>query len=114
MTIQEWLAKNFESPCNFSPLDEDMVDYCCENYKECNCLDDIECWDRVIKAHNITNVLNNTQQIALDIWNAVKTCISSISGDRGKEYEEIIKYNLKDIFKKYGVDINDQTNKKEK
>lgn len=45
------------------------------------------------------------QETAQDIWNAVKACISSISGERGKEYEDIIKYNLKDIFKKYGVDI---------
>ena len=56
MTIQEWLAKNFECPCNFSPLDEDMEDYCCEIYGECNSDNDQECWTRVIKAFNITNI----------------------------------------------------------
>lgn len=56
MTIQEWLAENFGSPCNYSPLQEDMIDYCCEKYEECNCMNDVECWNRVMKAFNITNI----------------------------------------------------------
>lgn len=41
----EWLARQFECPCNFSPIDEEMFEHCkgdCVN-------DDIECWKRVLK-----------------------------------------------------------------
>lgn len=42
--VSEMLAKYFDCPCNFSPLDEEMFAYCIDN-----CVDDnIECWIRVI------------------------------------------------------------------
>lgn len=42
--VSEMLAKYFDCPCNFSPLDEEMWAYC-----RYNCVDDnIECWIRVI------------------------------------------------------------------
>lgn len=42
--VSEMLAKYFDCPCNFSPLDEEMLAYCRDN-----CVDDnIECWIRVI------------------------------------------------------------------
>ena len=42
--VSEMLAKYFDCPCNFSPLDEEMWAYCRDN-----CVDDnIECWIRVI------------------------------------------------------------------
>ena len=42
--VSEMLAKYFDCPCNFSPLDEEMLAYCIDN-----CVDDnIECWIRVI------------------------------------------------------------------
>ena len=42
--VSEMLAKYFDCPCNFSPLDEEMWAYCRDN-----CVDDnIECWIMVI------------------------------------------------------------------
>lgn len=42
--VSEMLAKYFDCPCNFSPLDEEKWAYCRDN-----CVDDnIECWIRVI------------------------------------------------------------------
>ena len=42
--VSEMLAKYFDCPCNFSPLDEEMLAYCRDN-----CVDDnIECWIMVI------------------------------------------------------------------
>lgn len=42
--VSEMLAKFFDCPCNFTPLDEEMWAYCGDN-----CVDDhIECWIRVI------------------------------------------------------------------
>ena len=42
--VSEMLAKYFDCPCNFSPLDEEMWAYCRDNCVD----DDIECWIRVI------------------------------------------------------------------
>lgn len=42
--VSEMLAKYFDCPCNFSPLDEEMLAYCIDNCVD----DDIECWIRVI------------------------------------------------------------------
>ena len=57
MTIQEWLAENLDGcPCNFSPIDEKMAEYCIEHFGECDCDNGKECWSRVIKAYGITNV----------------------------------------------------------
>lgn len=39
------LAEYFDSPCNFSPLDEEMSEVCGEN---CD-MDDVKCWERWIK-----------------------------------------------------------------
>ena len=47
--VAEHLASSFESPCNYSPLDEDMFDYCGGVEGECNCDDVVECWKRVFK-----------------------------------------------------------------
>ena len=35
MTMQEWLEENIGCPCNYTPLDEYMFDYCGKNHKEC-------------------------------------------------------------------------------
>lgn len=43
--IARLLADTFSSPCNFSPLDEEMCDVCGEN---CD-MDDEKCWARWIK-----------------------------------------------------------------
>ena len=42
--IAKYLAGLFGCPCNFSPIDEEMYDYCGE---DCRC-SNIECWNRVI------------------------------------------------------------------
>lgn len=47
--VAEHLASSFESPCNYSPLDEDMFDYCGGIEGECNCDNAVECWKRVFK-----------------------------------------------------------------
>ncbi|MBP5461925.1 MAG: hypothetical protein J6Y20_07360 [Lachnospiraceae bacterium] len=36
------LAAQFDSPCNYTPLDEEMVEYCGES---CD-MDDVACWER--------------------------------------------------------------------
>ena len=47
--VAKHLADSFDSPCNYSPLDEDMFDYCGGVEGECNCDDAVECWKRVFK-----------------------------------------------------------------
>lgn len=47
--VAEHLADGFDSPCNYSPLDEEMFDYCGGIEGECNCDDAVECWKRVFK-----------------------------------------------------------------
>lgn len=47
--VAKHLADSFESPCNYSPLDEDMFDYCGGVEGECECDDAVECWKRVFK-----------------------------------------------------------------
>lgn len=47
--VAEHLASSFESPCNYSPLDEDMFDYCGGVEGECDCDNAVECWKRVFK-----------------------------------------------------------------
>ena len=47
--VAMFLAELFDSPCNFSPLDEEMWGYC----DECQCLvssdSNVGCWERVIE-----------------------------------------------------------------
>jgi hypothetical protein len=40
----EWLAKYIGFPCNYSPIDEEMADYCGD---QCE-MDDIGCWEKVL------------------------------------------------------------------
>jgi hypothetical protein len=40
----EWLAKYIGFPCNYSPIDEEMADYCGD---QCE-MDDIGCWKKVL------------------------------------------------------------------
>lgn len=47
--VAKHLADGFDSPCNYSPLDEEMFDYCGGVEGECNCDDAVECWKRVFK-----------------------------------------------------------------
>lgn len=47
--VAEHLADGFDSPCNYSPLDEEMFDYCGGVEGECECDDAVECWKRVFK-----------------------------------------------------------------
>lgn len=47
--VAKHLADGFDSPCNYSPLDEEMFDYCGGIDGECNCDDAVECWKRVFK-----------------------------------------------------------------
>lgn len=47
--VAEHLADGFDSPCNYSPLDEEMFDYCGGIEGECECDDAVECWKRVFK-----------------------------------------------------------------
>lgn len=47
--VAKHLADGFDSPCNYSPLDEEMFDYCGGIEGECNCDDAVECWKRVFK-----------------------------------------------------------------
>lgn len=47
--VAKHLAEGFDSPCNYSPLDEEMFDYCGGVEGECNCDDAVECWKRVFK-----------------------------------------------------------------
>lgn len=47
--VANHLASSFESPCNYSPLDEDMFDYCGGVEGECDCDYAVECWKRVFK-----------------------------------------------------------------
>lgn len=42
-SVANMLKELFDSPCNFSPLDEEMYDYC----DECM-MDDVACWKKVI------------------------------------------------------------------
>ena len=59
MKIQEFLADNFDCPCNYSPIDEEMASYCGDKcreidpYAEGGCE---KCWEQVFKAYGITNV----------------------------------------------------------
>ena len=47
--VAKHLADGFDSPCNYSPLDEEMFDYCGGAEGECDCDDAVECWKRVFK-----------------------------------------------------------------
>lgn len=47
--VAKHLAVGFDSPCNYSPLDEEMFDYCGGVEGECDCDDAVECWKRVFK-----------------------------------------------------------------
>ena len=47
--VANHLADSFDSPCNYSPLDEEMFDFCGGVNGECNCDDAVECWKRVFK-----------------------------------------------------------------
>ena len=47
--VAKHLADSFESPCNYSPLDEEMFDYCGGVEGECDCDNAVECWKRVFK-----------------------------------------------------------------
>ena len=47
--VAKHLADGFDSPCNYSPLDEEMFDYCGGIDGECECDDAVECWKRVFK-----------------------------------------------------------------
>ena len=47
--VAKHLADGFDSPCNYSPLDEEMFDYCGGVEGECDCDDSVECWKRVFK-----------------------------------------------------------------
>lgn len=45
--VAMFLAELFDSPCNFSPLDDEMFGYC----GECQCWvssGNVGCWERVI------------------------------------------------------------------
>lgn len=43
--IAKFLAEYFDCPCNFTPLDEEMWDYCKDRCQD----DDKECWRRVLE-----------------------------------------------------------------
>lgn len=45
--VANMLAKYFDCPCNFSPIDEEMFDFC----NEC-CNDNVICWEKVIEKNN--------------------------------------------------------------
>lgn len=45
--VANMLAKYFDCPCNFSPIDEEMFDFC----NEC-CNDNVICWEKVIEKSN--------------------------------------------------------------
>jgi len=47
--VAKHLADSFDSPCNYSPLDEEMFDYCGGVEGECECDDAVECWKRVFE-----------------------------------------------------------------
>lgn len=47
--VAKHLADGFDSPCNYSPLDEEMFDYCDGIDGECECDNAVECWKRVFK-----------------------------------------------------------------
>jgi len=53
--VAKHLADVFDSPCNYSPLDEEMFDYCGGVEGECECDDAVECWKRVFKMWSIEN-----------------------------------------------------------
>ena len=42
--IANMLARLFSCPCNFTPLDEEMFDYCNDDWV----MEDAVCWERVI------------------------------------------------------------------
>lgn len=42
--IATMLAKYFDCPCNFSPIDDEMFEYC----QDCG-MDNVTCWGRVIE-----------------------------------------------------------------
>lgn len=45
--LAKFLADTFGCPCNYSPLGEEMQEYCYRNYEDC-VDDDTDCWLRVI------------------------------------------------------------------
>lgn len=45
--VANMLAKYFDCPCNFSPIDEEMFDFC----NEC-CNDNVICWEKFIEKNN--------------------------------------------------------------
>ena len=42
--IAKYLAEKFDCPCNFSPIDEEMFEFC----EECNSDESKVCWEKVI------------------------------------------------------------------
>lgn len=46
LKIAKYLSDAFDCPCNYSPLDEEMYEYCMSD-KQCQD-SEIECWQRVI------------------------------------------------------------------
>lgn len=44
--IAKYLAERLDCPCNFSPIDEEMFEFCRE--RECNSDESRVCWERVI------------------------------------------------------------------
>lgn len=45
--IAMFIAEVFGCPCDYSPLDEEVQEYCNKNYEDC-VDDDTGCWLRVI------------------------------------------------------------------
>lgn len=43
--IATMLAKYFDCPCNFSPIDDEMFEYCQDDCV----MDNVTCWERVIE-----------------------------------------------------------------
>lgn len=55
MTIQEFLADHFDCPCDYTPIDEKMWEFCGNKCDE-TCYYGKKCWEQVFKAYGITNV----------------------------------------------------------
>lgn len=53
--IAEYLAQKFDCPCNFSPIDEEMFEFC----EECNSDESKVCWEKVIARLKKTKEKNN-------------------------------------------------------
>ena len=42
--VANMLAKYFDCPCNFSPIDEEMYEFC-----DSCAMNDVDCWEKVIE-----------------------------------------------------------------